>query len=84
MGNQEWTLQRNWQHRIYKTKTGKANCVEHHHTQDIARRQTKQTNKTHNTISVGHHHTQDITRRQTKHTNKTHNTYLLNTIIHKT
>jgi cytochrome bd-type quinol oxidase subunit 2 len=43
-------------------------------TQDIARRQTKQTNKTHNTLCGEHHHTQDIARRQTKQRNKTHNT----------
>jgi hypothetical protein len=24
-GNQKWTIQRNWQHRVHKTKTNKAN-----------------------------------------------------------
>ena len=47
-GNQEWTIQRNWQQDKMKTKKQKTNkkynkiCVGHLHTQDIRRRQTKQ------------------------------------------
>jgi len=28
-GNQKWTIQRNWQHRVHKTKKNK--CVGHHY-----------------------------------------------------
>jgi hypothetical protein len=37
MGNQEWTIQRNWQHRAHKTKTNKTKnnsvCVWHQYAQ---------------------------------------------------
>ena len=38
--NEEWTIQRNWQHLVHKTRTNKQNkiyntiCAGHHHTQD--------------------------------------------------
>ena len=37
--NQKWTIQRNWQHRVHKTKTNKVKtqhntiCVGHHYAQ---------------------------------------------------
>ena len=36
MGNQTWTIQRNWQHRVHKTKKNKTKkyntiCVGHHY-----------------------------------------------------
>jgi hypothetical protein len=67
-GNQEWTIQRNWQHWVHKTKTNKTkNATQYvlyttiHKTQD-----EDQKNKKHNTICVEHHHTQNTRRRQTK------------------
>jgi predicted carbohydrate-binding protein with CBM5 and CBM33 domain len=44
--NQRWAVQRNWQHRVHKTKTNKQNhntiCVRHHYT----RTNTNNVNKT--------------------------------------
>jgi hypothetical protein len=44
-GNQKWTIQRNWQHRVHKTKKNKKNntiCVGNHY----AKTNTSNINKT--------------------------------------
>jgi quinolinate synthase len=47
-GNQKWTIQRNWQHRVHKMKRNKTNtiCVGHHYTQT-------NTNKVNKTTTAG-------------------------------
>jgi hypothetical protein len=64
-GNQEWTIQRNWQDWVHKTQDKNKQNKKHNtiyvgdlHTQDTKRRQAKQK---HNTICVGHHYTQTNT-----------------------
>ena len=66
--NQEWTIQRNWQHEgtiknEQSRETGNIGYTRH-------KRKANKTNK-HNTICVGDLHTQDTKRRQAK---QKHNT----------
>ena len=54
-GNQEWTIQGNWQHWEHNSQEDRQNkntiCVGHHHTQEARRRQKQlKQNKKHNTI----------------------------------
>ena len=57
MGNQEWTIQGNWQHWEHNSQEDRQNkntiCVGHHHTQEARRRQKqlKQNKKTQHNMS---------------------------------
>jgi hypothetical protein len=55
-GTQKWTIQGNWQHRVYKRKTNKTG--KSRETGNIGYTRGRQTKQRRNTICVGHHYMQ--------------------------
>jgi hypothetical protein len=57
-GNPKRTIQRNWQHRVHKTKINKTKTIQRNWQHRVHKTKKK---TPHNTICVGHHYTQTNT-----------------------